>query len=317
MSTDTLPTRPFVRRSSYKGSPSWISRSLVAGLAWTPLVACPFVVLLAFPASGPRWVLMWALATAVYGGCKWLTWCRAPARGTPLWRHVAYLAAWPGMDAATFLDPCASPDRTPRLVDWLFASAKLGLGLALLLTAMALVPGRSTWLAAWIGLAGIAMTVHFGVFDILSLAWRAAGVNARPLMHWPLAATSLSEHWGERWNTAFRDLVFRFVFRPVVGFVGPQTALLVVFLVSGLVHELAISVPAAGGYGGPTLFFLVQAAGVYFERSRHGGRLGLRRGRQGWLFTMSLLLLPLPLLFPPPFLTNIVVPMLRAMGVPW
>src|SRR5689334_20639691 len=53
--------------------------------------------------AAPRWVLMWSFAYAVYLSCKWLTWRRTPVEGAPLWKHAAYLLAWPGMDAAAFL----------------------------------------------------------------------------------------------------------------------------------------------------------------------------------------------------------------------
>jgi alginate O-acetyltransferase complex protein AlgI len=86
-----------------------------------------------------------------------------------------------------------------------------------------------------------------------------------------------------------------------------------VFVLSGLVHELVITVPAAAGYGGPTLFFAAQAGGLFIERSRFGRKIGLGRGATGWLFTMLVLATPLTLLFPPPFLTKIIVPMLRAL----
>jgi hypothetical protein len=52
----------------------------------------------------------------------------------------------------------------------------------------------------------LVLVLYFGSFHLLSCAWRSAGVDAHPLMNWPLAAESVSEFWGRRWNTAFRDL---------------------------------------------------------------------------------------------------------------
>ena len=52
----------------------------------------------------------------------------------------------------------------------------------------------------------LVLVLHFGSFHLLSCGWRFAGVQARPLMDRPLASASVSEFWGRRWNTAFRDL---------------------------------------------------------------------------------------------------------------
>ena len=75
-----------------------------------------------------------------------------------------------------------------------------------------------------------------------------------------------------------------------------------------------ISVPAGGGYGGPTVFFVLQALGMLAERSRTGRKIGLGKGRLGWLCTMLLLVLPALLLFHPPFVEGIVVPFMQAIG---
>jgi hypothetical protein len=57
-------------------------------------------------------------------------------------------------------------------------------------------------------------------------------------------------------------------------------------------HELVISVPARGGYGGPTLYFATQGAAMLVERSRFGRRIGLGSGWQGRAFMMLVLIVP-------------------------
>jgi alginate O-acetyltransferase complex protein AlgI len=161
---------------------------------------------------------------------------------------------------------------------------------------------------------GIVMILHFGLFHLLSCAWRTAGVDARPLMNWPGFSVRLSEFWGRRWNTAFRDLTHRFLFRPLAKRLGARGALVVGFIASGLVHDAVISLPAGGGYGGPTLFFLIQTAGLLFERSHTAKWLGLQSGVRGWLFTMLFLVLPAPLLFHHAFVLRVIVPFMRAIG---
>ena len=164
------------------------------------------------------------------------------------------------------------------------------MGVGLLYGAARFVAAESLCWSGWVGMIGVVMILHFGSFHLLSCAWRRLGVQARPLMDAPLRSTSLSEFWGRRWNTAFRDLTHRFLFRPLRRALGARGAIFAGFLFSGFVHDAVISWPASGGYGGPTLFFLFQALGMMAERSRWGRRLGLGSGARGWCFTMGTLL---------------------------
>ncbi len=83
-------------------------------------------------------------------------------------------------------------------------------------------------------------------------------------------------------------------------------------MVSGLIHDLVISLPARGGYGLPTLYFLLQGAGVTAEHSRFGKRLGLGHGRRGWCFMVVVLVLPVFGLFHPWFVLRVILPFMRA-----
>jgi hypothetical protein len=277
-------------------------------IAWMPIAMLPTAAWLFTPDDWPRWVFMWLIAGAIFVGSKWLTWRTEPSRGASIRRQLGYLFAWPGLDAAAFLH---TPNpRVPPRTAWLFALGKFGLGIALLFGVFPRLPADYDLVRGWVGMLGIIFVLHFGLFHLLSLAWQTLGVTAKPIMDWPVLATSVSEFWGKRWNTAFRDLTHRFLFRPLTARFGAKIALIVGFLFSGIVHDLVISLPARGGYGGPTAFFLLQAGAIVAERSARGQRLGLARGLRGWAFTMFVLLGPLFLLFHPPFVRAVVVPFL-------
>src|SRR6266545_4410843 len=207
----------------------------------------------------PPWVVMWTLAACIFALCKWVTWWFTPTPPAPVWRHLAYLMLWPGLDAKAFLDPRPLPrEQRPRAGEWLFAFAKVGFGAALVWGVTPLVAVEYT--RVWVGMMGIVFLLHFGLFHVLSCAWRAAGVDAKPLMNWPILSQSVSEFWGKRWNLAFRDITHRFLFRPFTARWGARAGLAAVFLFSGVIHDVVISLPAGGGYGLPTLYFVVQGA---------------------------------------------------------
>jgi alginate O-acetyltransferase complex protein AlgI len=260
------------------------------------------------------WILMWTTAGSLYAGCKWLSYRDARVRGVGgHGRSAAYLFLWPGMDADAFLSGAERVTR-PEASEWLAAVLKTLFGAGLTwFGARTLLPDR-TLLAGWVAMTGLIFVLHFGTFHLLSLVWRASGVNAAPLMKNPMRAESLADFWGRRWNTAFHVLADRFAFRPLRSRVGAAGATIGAFAASGLIHELVISVPAGGGYGLPTAYFLVQGLAVCAERSRAGRRLGLAHGWRGRLFAMASAAGPAFWLFPPVFVRNIVLPMLAAMG---
>ena len=272
-------------------------------------------VALSLRSSLPPWMFMWEMSAALYAGCKWLTYRDARRHGIvarPLDR-LAYLVGWPGMDAAAFLLRTGDEPR-PSRTEWTAAAFKATVGAAFVWVVARAAQPAHPMLAGWTAMAGIVFMLHFGTFHLLSLAWRRLGVNATPVMRNPLRSTSLSDFWGRRWNTAFHELATRFTFQPLRARVRASTAALLVFLVSGAIHELVISLPAGGGYGLPTGYFLVQGLGIAGERSAPGRRLGLGRGWRGRLFTVLVAAGPAYWLFPPPFVHRVVLPMLGAIG---
>ena len=261
----------------------------------------------------PRWAIMWGVAWGLFSILKLLTWANRTSKSAPVWKHVAYLVAWPGMDVDTFLTvPALHP---PALGAWAFAFSKMLGGLAVLLLVVPQFPSDQPFLLGWVGMWGIVFLLHFGLFDVLACCWQACGIKAVPIMNWPLRSRSLAEFWGQRWNLAFRDLTHRYLFRPLVPLAGPVGALFMGFVVSGLIHDVVISLPAGGGYGLPTAYFLLQGAALIFERSRWGRALGPGHGWQGWIFAACVVLIPCPLLFHRPFVCGVMFPFLQWLGL--
>lgn len=254
------------------------------------------------------WVVMLTVAATEWVVLKIATF-RGYTAGAGNRRAVGYLAAWPGMNARAFFgDPA---ENRPGVGEVTAAVAKTLLGLALVAWAIRHAHYDAGLLVAWVAVVGVLFTLHFGVFHLASCAWRAAGVDAPPIMRAPILATSLADLWGARWNLAFADAARRFVLKPLARPIGGRGAGLAVFAVSGLVHESVVSLPARGGWGGPTAYFLLQAAGLAVERSAYGVRCGLGRGAAGWLWTFFVAVAPLPLLFHAPFARSVIIPLFR------
>lgn len=281
---------------------------------WIPLLILPVATMAALQSRLAPWRFMWTLAVAIFFGCKWQTWWeyRNIARGE-FARTLGYLFVWPGMDAEKFLDSQKHALR-PEVKEWVWACFKTVSGGAFLWGSVRRTPEGSDLLAGWVGMLGLILILHFGAFHTLSLAWRSAGVDAQPIMQAPLSATSLSDFWGRRWNLGFRQLTHRLIFKPVRIRRGVVPAILLSFLASGVIHDLVISLPARGGYGLPTGYFVLQGLGILFERSPLGKKLGLSSGIRGWLFVAICAAAPAFILFHPLFVRGVILPFLNAIG---
>jgi len=282
-------------------------------LDWLPVPAL-LLATLPFRNFLPGWIFMWIVVTAMFAGCKWLTWRRAilSRQRTSSIRTLGYLFLWPGMDAKTFLTGHHSD--IPKLADWLLATGRLGTGIVLLSLAAQASFTANRIANAWLGMFALTLLLHFGLFHLVALAWQHAGIPAKPMMQSPATATSLADFWGARWNTAFNKLVHDLAFRPLVRQVGIIWATLGVFALSGIIHELAISFPARGGYGLPFGYFILQGVGILIERTKIGLKLGLGRGLRGWLFVIIFTAAPAYWLFHPTFVHNVILPMLQSIG---
>ena len=255
---------------------------------------------------------MWILSLSIYISLKWLTWWRARLTIAHVpWRSAAYLLLWPGMDPDAFLD-AGQRVSAPSAWAWLWAMCEAIIGATLFWIVARSIPPNDPLLRGWAGMLGLILFLHFGTFQIIALLWQSLGVKAEPIMSAPLRSASLTEFWGKRWNLGFRQLAHELIFRPLYRSLGAGTAGFLVFVVSGLIHDLVISLPSRGGYGLPTLYFLLQGAGVAAERSKFGKRLGLGQGVRGWFFMMVILVVPIFGLFHPWFVLRVILPFMRA-----
>jgi hypothetical protein len=263
----------------------------------------------------PAWGQMWLLAILIYAVCKAAVWMRLRECSAPYWKQAAFLLAWPGMDANEFVGK--GSESTPRrdlTSETLWAIASQAFGAILFWFAAPQVSDEQVTLIAWLGMLGTISMLHFGAFRLLANYWQSKGIAARPIMIAPWTASSVSEFWGQRWNTGFRDLAAQCIFRPVARRAGVASATWAVFLFSGVVHDLVISLPAGAGYGGPMLYFVIQAMAVQFEHTELAGRLGMRSAIGGRLLTLVAVLAPVDLLFHAPFRTHVIIPFMEAFG---
>ncbi len=269
----------------------------------------------------PAGLRMLALIGVLLLALKSVVTAEAQATGQPRLSPLPWLgfaALWVGMRPALFAT-AGSAARSG-------AGGLIAQGLVRLAAGAGLIAlARMLWMHAPLGLTenggrslatalllpGLSLGLHFGLFNLLAGAWRLAGVDARPLFRAPLKARRLAEFWGRRWNLAFAEMTALAVYRPLAGRFGKGAATFLAFLFSGLLHELAISVPVRAGYGLPLLYFALHGALVLVERRLEQAKRPVERW--GWLahvWTLGWLALPLPLLFHPPFLQGVVWPLL-------
>jgi len=246
-------------------------------------------------------VLMLVIITALFVLMKAVV--VAMSGPLPLRQYVAF-NLWFGMRPAIFatLGAAARPgagELAARGARRFAAGALLFVAARAAAASLPLAAARAV--ATPLALVALSLMLHFGLLDLAAAFWRSRGVAAEPLFREPLRSASLSEFWSRRWNVGFAEMLAIAVNRPLRRPLGPTGALLASFLASGLLHELAISVPARGGYGLPTLYFAIHGLFVLAEKRRW-----IRPSRA---LTLAALIVPLPLCFHLPFLRAVIWPM--------
>src|SRR5215213_44666 len=189
-------------------------------------------------------------------------------------------------------------------------------GAALLLLAPRVLPAATPRAVRfWVALVGFGMLFLVARLDFWALIFRWMGFAVEKLWDCPVAATSLGDFWGRRWNRIVSGFLREVIFTPVARRAGAKAALLAVFLYSGLYHEM-VSFLAGSGYGGPMLYFLLQYAGVAAESSGPGRKALRGRPWLGRAWTLAVVMTPVGLVLHRGFVEGYLVPMLAGAGVP-
>ena len=230
---------------------------------------------------------------------------------------ISFAAFWVGMRPALFADlPRHSRDQVQSYLGRGLRNIGSGLALVILSRVYWSVTqdGANTvrlFVTTTLLLPGLSLIVHFGAFHLLTAFWRQQGVECVSVFREPLKSNSLNEFWGKRWNLAFSEMTTLAIFRPMRRRTGQLPAMLTAFLFSGLLHELAISAPVRSGFGGPMLYFLLHGLAMLLEsRWTTLANAFATHHWLGRLWTMTWLLLPLPMLFHQPFLRGCVWPLI-------
>lgn len=229
---------------------------------------------------------------------SWISWC-------------IFTLAWAGMKPSLFLNP--QKEALPGAVSMILGGVlRIFIGLSLIALAYYSWPRTQSYvLITFLLLPGLSLAVHFGTFNTLAGIWRLFGYDCKPLFIAPLYSTSLSEFWGRRWNMAYSEMVNTSVYRPFSQKFGKTPALLASFTFSGLLHEVAISLPVQSWYGIPSLYFVAHGVLTWVERKLSNKGIPIDQKKWlGWCWTCFWLLLPAPFLFHPPFLAGTAWPII-------
>ena len=262
-------------------------------------------------------IRMFALISTAFTGMKVITTTVAYRNKSSIPTFVQWLAfvfTWAGMRAEIF-EHLGSKPLPGAKVMILNGLTKLVYGLLLIVASHKLVVIEMNTTIQYILITSLlliafSLILHFGVLSISAGIWRYFGVDAYYLFREPLKATTLNEFWSKRWNIAFSEMTSIAVFRPLKQRINTPVALLTAFIFSGLLHELAISVPVNSGYGLPMTYFVIQGLAVSLEKILIQRKmLNVKNVVLCKIWLLFWLVVPLPLLFHKPFVTEIIWPL--------
>jgi alginate O-acetyltransferase complex protein AlgI len=257
-------------------------------LSWIVLaLAMPVLLILIEGTPWLRLLCMLGIVLPIVRTAAFLRQLADGLRPRSLIGFFAYVFLWPGISYEGFDRRLPEPPLHTGgnfLEAWLFLMG----GIAAFAASSVFGRGEST-LWNYVALFSVLSIVHMGFIEVLADGFRLTGLNPGSLFRRPLLAASLRDFWSNRWNLAFVDMNRLFIMKPLKNKVPRGALVLMIFLLSGMVHELAISFPARMWPGLPTLYFLFQGFGFLIEKN--------------WPrpLVLAWIILPAPVLFPPGF----------------
>lgn len=242
-------------------------------------------------------VRMVGICCVLLGGMKGLVYAEWAGGGKlPFMRYCVFAFLWFGMDPASFRNRRAGLAWKQDI--W------IGVGLMILGTLGAWLVWMMQWRQILVMFVPMSIGFHFGTLRVLKGGLRAAGFPVRTLFPNLLDARGVGDFWSRRWNVGYSQMMQRLIGRPVQAVAGESAGVMAVFIGSGLLHELAITLPVQSGFGLPTLYFTLHGGLTLIEK---------RTGRQfGKIPALLAVGLPLSFLFPPAFQTEVIA---RCLGV--
>lgn len=239
-------------------------------------------------------------------GLVFIEWrAERPQKNTlPLGAYLLFALCWFGMNPGAFR-------QRRRGLRWR-SDVWIGLVCMLLGTLGAWLVWHMEWRQVFIVFFPMSLGFHFGALRVLKGVFRACGYPVRTLFPNLFSAQGVADFWRRCWNVSYSQMMVRIVGRPLGKVLGrgqekprSEIILLAIFLGSGLLHELAITLPARAGYGLPTCYF-----------SLHGGFIFIERFLSPWMrrvFVALAVVLPLGFLFPSHFQEEVLWPCLSAL----
>lgn len=240
---------------------------------------------------------MVGICSVLLGGMKGLVYAEwAGKHRLTMTRYGVFAFLWFGMDPESF--------RNRR--DGLSWKSDVRLGLLLMLagTLGAWLVWAMDWRQILLMFVPMSLGFHFGALRVLKGGLRATGFPVRTLFPNLLETQGIGDFWSRRWNVGYSQMMQRLVGRPVEARFGANAGVMAIFVASGLLHELAITLPVRSGFGLPTVYFTLHGILTLLEK-----QCGRPLGKFPALLAV---ILPLGLLFPTAFQSEVVA---RCLGV--